>query len=145
VTEGHIAQKAIDRFKMHVRELTRRTMEVSLSKLVEKLTPYLVGGVTILAVSKTREPFPIWMHGFGGDYACIFELHRHGVPKMRAAVASGSPTWFWRISDYPPVQQALRISYISLHRLAVSLKSELIEPSWYATRTPGDVTGTASP
>ena len=41
-SERQIAPKALERFKTRVRELTRRTLGVSLPKLVEKLAPYLV-------------------------------------------------------------------------------------------------------
>jgi len=51
------------------------------------------------------------------------ELRRRGVPKLRAAVAAGSPTGFWRMSRHPAVQQALRNDYfdsIGLPRVAAS-------------------------
>ncbi|WP_435053812.1 group II intron reverse transcriptase/maturase [Mesorhizobium australicum] len=52
------------------------------------------------------------------------ELRRRGVPKLRAAVAAGSPTGFWRMSGHPAVQQALRNHHfesIGLPRLYVSV------------------------
>jgi RNA-directed DNA polymerase len=42
-SQRQIAPKAIERFKMRVRELTRRTRGVSIAKIIEDLTRYLVG------------------------------------------------------------------------------------------------------
>ena len=41
--QRQIAPQALARFKTRVRELTRRTLGVSLPQLVEQLAPYLVG------------------------------------------------------------------------------------------------------
>jgi hypothetical protein len=54
------------------------------------------------------------------------ELHRRGVPKFHAAVATGSPTGFWRMSGHPAVQQALRnhcFDSLGLPRLHVSVSA----------------------
>jgi RNA-directed DNA polymerase len=42
-SERRIAPKALDKFKMQVRDMTRRTRGISLSQLVEELKPYLIG------------------------------------------------------------------------------------------------------
>jgi hypothetical protein len=42
-SERRIAPKALDKFKMQVRDMTRRTRGISLPQLVEDLTPYLIG------------------------------------------------------------------------------------------------------
>ena len=41
--QRQIAPQALARFKMRIRELTRRTLGLSLPQLVEQLAPYLVG------------------------------------------------------------------------------------------------------
>jgi RNA-directed DNA polymerase len=42
-SERRIAPKALDRFKERTRELTGRTRGLSLSQIIEELTPYLIG------------------------------------------------------------------------------------------------------
>ena len=42
-SERRIAPKALDKFKTQVRDMTRRTRGISLPRLVEELTPYLIG------------------------------------------------------------------------------------------------------
>jgi RNA-directed DNA polymerase len=42
-SERRIAPKALDKFKMQVRDMTRRTRGISLPQLIEELRPYLIG------------------------------------------------------------------------------------------------------
>src|SRR6201998_687725 len=42
-SERRIAPKALDKFKKRIRDVTRRTRGISLTRLVEDLTPYLLG------------------------------------------------------------------------------------------------------
>jgi hypothetical protein len=42
-SERRIAPQALDKFKTQVREMTRRTLGISLQQLIEDLTPYLIG------------------------------------------------------------------------------------------------------
>ncbi len=42
-SERRIAPKALDTFKTRIREQTRRTRGLSLSQIIEELTPYLIG------------------------------------------------------------------------------------------------------
>src|SRR4029077_5593116 len=42
-SERRIAPKALAKFKMQVRDMTRRTRGIGLQQLVEDLTPYLIG------------------------------------------------------------------------------------------------------
>src|SRR6202008_1394977 len=42
-SERRIAPKALDKFKMQIREMPRRTRGISLQQLIEDLTPYLIG------------------------------------------------------------------------------------------------------
>src|SRR5438132_12166295 len=63
---------------------------------------------------------------WGNGHNRYKELRRRGVPKLRAAVAAGSPTGFWRMSGHPAVQQALRNHYfesLGLPRLHVSAQA----------------------
>ena len=134
-SERRIAPKALDRFKMRVRELTRRTRGISLAQLVEQLAPYLIGWRGYFSFCQTprvlsnldawirrRLRMYLWRQWKNGRNR-FQELRRRGVPKFQAAVAAGSPTGFWRMSGHPAVQQALRNAYfdsIGLPRVAAS-------------------------
>ncbi len=134
-SERRIAAKALDRFKTRVRELTCRTSGVSVDQLIEPLARYLIGWRGYFGFCQTprvltnldarirrRLRMYIWRQWQNGPNR-FKELRRRGVPKLRAAVAAGSPTGFWRMSRHPAVHQALRISYfdsIGLPRVAAS-------------------------
>ena len=134
-SERRIAPQAIQRFKMRVRELTRRTSGKSLTHLVEPLARYLIGWrgyfrfcQTPLTLSsldawiRRRLRMYLWRQWRNGHNR-FHELRRRRVPKFNAAVAAGSPTGLWRMSSHPAVQLALRNQYfdsVGLPRLAVS-------------------------
>ena len=134
-SERRIAAKALDRFKTRVRELTDRTRGVSVDQLIEPLARYLIGWRGYFGFCQTprvltnldarirrRLRMYIWRQWQNGPNR-FKELRRRGVPKLRAAVAAGSPTGFWRMSRHPAVQQALRNDYsdsIGLPRVAAS-------------------------
>ena len=134
-SERRIASKALARFKTRVRELTCRTRGVSLSKLIGKLAPYVIGWRGYFGFCQTprvlsnldawirrRLRMYLWRQWQNGRNR-FKELRRRGVPKFGAAVAAGSPTGFWRMSRHVAVQQALRNDYfdsIGLPRVAAS-------------------------
>ena len=134
-SERRIAPKALDRFKTRVRELTYRTRGVSVDQLIKSLARYLIGWrgyygfcqtprvlSTLDAWIRRRLRMYIWRQWKNGRNR-FKELRRRGVPKLRAAVAAGSPTGFWRMSGHPAVHQALRNRYfdsIGLPRVAAS-------------------------
>ena len=134
-SQRRIAPKALARFKTRVRDLTRRTRGVSLSKLMEKLAPYLIGWRGYFGFCQTprvlsnldawirrRLRMYLWRQWKNGRNR-FKELRRRGVSKFHAAVAAGSPTGFWRMSRHITVQQALRNHYfdsIGLPRVAAS-------------------------
>jgi RNA-directed DNA polymerase len=133
-----IAPKAIQRFKTRVRELTRRTLGISLDKLIEPLASYLIGWRGYFSFCQTprvlsnldawirrRLRLYLWRQWANGQNR-FKELRRHGLRKFGAAVAAGSPTGLWRMSGHPAVHQALRNHYfdsIGLPRLAASLNA----------------------
>lgn len=137
-SERRIAPKALDRFKMRVRELTQRTRGINLPQLVEQLAPYLIGWRGYFQFCQTprvlsnldawirrRLRMYLWRQWKNGRNR-FQELRRRGVSKFQAAVAAGSPTGFWRMSGHPAVQQALRNAYfdsIGLPRVAASQKA----------------------
>lgn len=134
-SERRVSAKALDKFKMRIRELTQRTRGVSLSKLVEPLARYLIGWRGYFGFCQTprvlsnldawirrRLRMYLWRQWKNGRNR-FRELRRRGVSKLHAAFAAGSPTGFWRMSGHVGVQQALRNHYfdsIDLPRLAAS-------------------------
>jgi RNA-directed DNA polymerase len=119
-SERRIAPKALAKFKERVREHTYRTRGLSLSQIIEELTPYLVGWRSYFGFCQTPRVLTnleawirrrlrsyLWRQ-WGNGPNRFKELRRRGVPKFRAAVAAGSPTGFWRMSGHPAVQTALR-------------------------------------
>jgi len=134
-SQRQIAPRSIQRFQRRVRELTRRTLGLSLVKLIELLAQYLRGWRGYFGFCQTprvlsnldawirrRLRMYLWRQWQNGRNR-FKELRRCGVPKFNAAVAAGSPTGFWRMSGHPAVQQALRNHYfdsVGLPRLAAS-------------------------
>jgi RNA-directed DNA polymerase len=134
-SERCIAPKALEKFKVQIRDITRRTRGISLPQLVKELAPYLVGWrgyfgfcqtprvlTNLEAWIRRRLRLYLWRQWQNGSNR-FTELRRRGVPKFNAAVAAGSPTGFWRMSGHPAVQQALRNPYfdaLGLPRLYVS-------------------------
>src|SRR3954452_24557316 len=137
-SERCIAPKALDKFKMQIREMTRRTRGISLQQLIEELRPYIIGWrgyfgfcqtprvlANLEAWIRRRLRSYLWRQWQNGHNR-FNELRRRGVSKFRAAVAAGSPTGFWRMSGHPAVQQALRNHYfdsLGLPRLYVSAQA----------------------
>jgi RNA-directed DNA polymerase len=137
-SERRIAPKALAKFKTRIRAMTRRTRGISLSQVVEELTPYLIGWrgyfgfcetprvlTNLEAWLRRRLRSYLWRQWRTGRNR-FKELRRRGVAKFPAAVAAGSPTGFWRMSGHPAVQQALRNHYfdaLGLPRLLASARA----------------------
>jgi RNA-directed DNA polymerase len=118
--ERRIAPKALERFKMRIREMTRRTRGISLAQMIDELKPYLIGWrgyfgfcqtprvlMILEARIRRRLRLYLWRQWRTGQNR-FQELRRRGVPQFRAAIAAGSPTGLWRMSGHPAVQHALR-------------------------------------
>jgi RNA-directed DNA polymerase len=132
--ERRIAPKALDTFKARIREQTCRTRGLSLSQVIEELTPYLIGWrgyfgfcqtprvlTNLEAWTRRRLRSYLWRQ-WGNGRNRFKELRRRGVSQFRAAVAAGSPTGIWRMSGHPAVHSALRNHYfdsLGLPRLYV--------------------------
>lgn len=137
-SERRIAPKALDKFKALIRDMTRRTRGISLPQLIKELKPYLIGWrgyfgfcqtprvlTNLEAWIRRRLRLYLWRQ-WGNGHNRYKELRRRGVPKLRAAVAAGSPTGFWRMSGHPAIQQALRNHHfesLGLPRLYVSAQA----------------------
>jgi RNA-directed DNA polymerase len=119
-SERRIAPTALAKFKAQIRDMTRRTRGISLPQMVKNLALYLLGWrgyfgfcqtprvlTNLEAWIRRRLRLYLWRQWRNGSTR-FNELRRRGVPKFHAAVAAGSPTWFWRMSGHPAVQQALR-------------------------------------
>jgi RNA-directed DNA polymerase len=131
-----IAAKALAKFKARIRELTRRTLGVSVTQLIAPLERYLMGWRgyfgfcqppivlrNLDAWIRRRLRMYIWRHWRNGPtrYA---QLRRLGVSHFHAAVAAGSERGYWRMARHVAVQQALPNAYfdsIGLPRLGTSL------------------------
>jgi RNA-directed DNA polymerase len=130
-----IAAKALEKFKERIRELTRRTLGVSLPQLIAPLARYLVGWRGYFGFCQTpivlqgldswirrRLRMYIWRQWKNGRprYA---QLRRLGVSHFHAAVAAGAGSGFWRMARHVTVQQALSNAFfdsIGLPRVAAS-------------------------
>src|SRR4051794_4023466 len=130
-----IAAKALEKFKDRVRELTSRTLGVSVPQLIAPLARYLIGWRSYFGFCQTpivvrnldawirrRLRMYIWRQWKNGRtrYA---QLRRLGVSRFHAAVAAGSEPGFWRMARHVAVQQALSNAFfdsIGLPRLAAS-------------------------
>ena len=118
--ERRIAPKALNKFKVKIRDMTSRTRGCSLQQIVGDLSPYLIGWrgyfgfcqtprvlTNLEAWIRRRLRSYLWWQWRNGPNR-FKELRRRGEPKFLAAVAAGSPTGFWRMSSHPAVQKALR-------------------------------------
>src|SRR5262252_3937911 len=130
-----IAAKALDKFKDRVRELTSRTLGVSLPQLIPPLARYLIGWRGYFSFCQTpivvrnldawirrRLRMYIWRQWKNGPnrYA---QLRRLGVSHFHAAVAAGARSGYWRMARHVTVQQALPNAYfdsLGLPRLTTS-------------------------
>ena len=156
--ERRIAPKALDAFKVRIRETTCRTRGLSLTQIIEELSPYLLGWrgyfgfcqtprvlANLEAWTRRRLRSYLWRQ-WGNGHNRFNELRRRGVSQFRAAVAAGSPTGFWRMSGHPAVQSALRNHYfdsIGLPRLYVPAPAYSGRTAVVRTRMPGGVGGAA--
>ena len=130
-----IAAKALEKFKARVRELTCRTLGVSVPQLIAPLARYLIGWRGYFGFCQTpmvlhnldawirrRLRMYIWRQWKNGRTRSA-QLRRLGVSHFHAAVAAGSEPGFWRMARHVAVQQALSNAFfdsIGLPRLAKS-------------------------
>jgi len=123
-TGGHtpkrrIAPQALARFKTRVREMTRCTKSVSLTRLVTELSRYLVGWRGYFGFCETpsvlrrldqwvrrRLRAIVWRQWKRGRTR-FAALRRLGVNKHLAAKTAGSAHGPWRLSNSPALAYAL--------------------------------------
>ena len=127
-----IAAKALQKFKERTRELTSRTLGVSVPQLIAPLARYLIGWRGYFGFCQTpivmrnldawirrRLRMYIWRQWKNGRtrYA---QLRRLGVSHSHAAIAAGARSGSWRMARHVTVQQAMPNAYfdsIGLPRL----------------------------
>src|SRR5450432_1378500 len=121
-----IAPPAIARFKVRVRELTRRSCGRSLAQIVKELSVYLIGWRGYFGFCQTPSvlrkldewlrrrlraiAWKQWKHG----RARFAELRRRGVGRDLAAQTAGSPHGPWRLSNSPALSLSLPNAYFRL-------------------------------
>ena len=120
-----IAGQAVARFKARVRELTRGTNSVGLSRLTTALSRYLVGWRGYFGFCETPSVLRrldqwirrrlrafVWRQWKRGRTR-FAALRRHGVGKDLAAQTAGSPHGPWRLSNSPALSIALTNAFFN--------------------------------
>lgn len=118
-----IAPKAVLRFKVKVRELTRRTRGVGVERMAEELGRYLRGWIGYFGQSQTpsvlqsleewtrrRLRSVIWKQWKRGSVR-FAELRKRGVNYDLAARTAGSAHGPWRLANSPALAFALPNAY----------------------------------
>ncbi len=130
-----LAPQTVQRFKKRIRELTRRTRGVSLERMVEQLSRYLIGWRGYFGFCETpsvlrhldswirrRLRCVVWKQWKRGRKR-FAELRVRGVGKDLAAQTAGSVHGPWRISRSPALSYAFPNAYfntLGLPTLAIS-------------------------
>jgi RNA-directed DNA polymerase len=114
-----LAPQTVQRFKRRVRELTRRTRGVSLERMVEQLSRYLVGWRGYFGFCETPSVLRALDSWIRRRLRCVVwkqwkrgrkrfaELRTRGVGKDLAAQTAGSVHGPWRLSRSPALSYAL--------------------------------------
>jgi len=130
-----IAPKTLSRFKKRVRELTKRNRGVSLERMVEQLSRYLIGWRGYFGFCQTPSvlqgldswirrrlrcfQWKLWKRG----KTRFAELRKRGASKRQAATTAGSSRGPWHLSRSPTLNLALPGAYfdsLGLPRLSDS-------------------------
>jgi len=120
-----IAPKALARFKMRIRELTRRTRGVSIEQMAEELARYLRGWNGYFGRCQTpsvleglerwlrrRLRLVMWKQWKRGRVR-FAELRKRGVSKDLSACTAGSAHGPWRLAHSPALEIALPNAYFA--------------------------------
>jgi len=113
-----LAPQSVERFKQRIREITRRTRQTKLRRIVEDLRQYLTGWLGYFGYCQTPsvlEELDSWVRRrlrclawkqLKRGKARFAALRRRGVGKDLAAQTAGSPHGPWRISRSPALSFA---------------------------------------
>jgi RNA-directed DNA polymerase len=126
LVKRRISPKAIARFKQRIRELTCRTRGISLERMIQQLSRYLIGWRGYFGFCQTpsvlqrleawvrrRLRSVVWKQWRRGKKR-FAELYKRGVRKDLAAQTAGSPHGPWRLSNSPALAIALPNAYFAL-------------------------------
>ena len=120
-----LAPQTVQRFKRRVRELTRRTRGVSLERMVEQLSRYLIGWRGYFGYCETLSVLGALDSWIRRRLRCVVwkqwkrgrkrfaELRSCGVGKDLAAQTAGSVHGPWRISRSPALSYAFPNAYFT--------------------------------
>lgn len=118
-----IAPKALKRMKQRIRELTRRTRGVSLTRMVEEVARYLKGWRAYFRICQTRSVLESMDSWIRQRLRCVAwrqwrrgrtryaELRRLGIGGDLAAQSAGSAKGPWRLAGSPALKIALPDAY----------------------------------
>jgi RNA-directed DNA polymerase len=150
-----IAPKALQRFKLRVRELTRRTRGISLERMVTELSIYLRGWRSYFGFCQSpsvlqhldswlrrRLRSVVWKQWKRGRTR-FAELRKRGIRVDLAARAAGSAHGPWRLAASPALSYALpNASFASLGLPTLGPSDRLNPPNRrMRTRMSGGVAG----
>jgi RNA-directed DNA polymerase len=133
VPKRRVAPQAVLRFKVRVRELTRRTRSISIERMTDELSVYLRGWIGYFGACETpsvlrgldewvrrRLRSVLWQQWKRGDVR-FAELRQRGVGKALAAKTAGSAHGPWRLANSRGLAIALPNAYfdsLGIPRLA---------------------------
>ena len=150
-----IAPKALQRFKLRVRELTRRTRGVSIARMVEELSIYLRGWRGYFGFCQSpsvlqhldswlrrRLRSVVWKQWKRGRTR-FAELRKRDIRVDLAARAAGSAHGPWRLAASPALSYALPNAYFDSLGLPTLGPSDRLNPPnrRMRTRMSGGVAG----
>ena len=157
--QRQIAPQALNRFKMRIRELTRRTLSVSLPQLVEQLAPYLVGWrgyfgfcdaprmlANLDAWIRRRLRMYLWRQWQSGRHTASRNCGDEASPSSTQQSPQGHRPGSGGCPATRPSSKPCAIAISTRSDFRDSLRLPMhnpIEPPWYVTRRPGGVTGKA--
>ena len=155
-TRRKIAPKALARFKVKVRELTRRTWGISLEERLQRLSRFLNGWREYYSYCETPAVLQDLDSWIRRRLRCVqwkqwkvykrrkAELIRRGVAEALATPTAWSAKGPWRMCHTPGVQIALPTGYfdaLGLPRLIARPNRYLDRTAVVRTRMPGGVGG----
>lgn len=125
LVKRRIAATSIMRFKQRVRELTSRTRGISLERMIQRLSRYLIGWRGYFGFCQTPsvlKRLEAWVRRRLRSVVCkhwrrgkrrFAELYKRGVSKDLAAKTAASPHGPWRLSNSPAFSIALPNTYFA--------------------------------
>ena len=118
-----IAPQSVNKFKVKVREITRRTRGITLERMVDELRRYLTGWKGYFGFSELPSVLRSLDEWVRRRVRCVLwkqwkygknrfkELRQRGVSRHLAAQTAGSPHGPWRISCSPALNVAMPIRF----------------------------------